>query len=526
MRSRRRTVNAVSFVAAFVIACTPDDQQPRDATVSVANEPSAITTGCMPQTFGLPCDPDGAGALTECQGVCWVYFSQYAPFTPYATCLPATQVAQSNEQKLCGNTSGTACSGAGVGKCVGSSCVPLTNPSDSDGHACRPSGDAHVCSGVCSSGSCTYAGGCPTGRNFMFYGQMLPTCHYRACDVLAPSVPSGCKNFKLAENTTCSDSNLCTVGENVPQYNLFSELCSADGECKSGPPKSCSDGNDCTADSCSPSMGCDFIPIATGPCNDGNACTAPDTCSYGMCVAGPALDCDDGDACTADSCNAANGCLHAPKNCDDNDACTSDSCSVPSGACLNTPIPNCPNDAGTDATTGGAGGSAGEGIAGAGGTAGANTGGAAGSATGGAAGSATGGSAGSGTGGAAGSTTGGAAGSTTGGAAGSTTGGAAGSTTGGEGGSATGGGAGSAMAGAGGSSGSASGGVDAGTGGARPDGGGGNDGCGCRLPVRSRSSEPWLLAVLFVAVLRRRHRAVHRRVHLDCPRSKDEPIDA
>ena len=78
------------------------------------------------------------------------------------------------------------------------------------------------------------------------------------------------------------------------------------------------------------------------PCNDGNACTAPDVCTAGVCVGGPALGCNDGNVCTTDTCAPATGCVHTPNTlaCNDGNPCTSgDACAA--GACVGTPIPGC-----------------------------------------------------------------------------------------------------------------------------------------------------------------------------------------
>jgi len=51
-------------------------------------------------------------------------------------------------------------------------------------------------------------------------------------------------------------------------------------------------------------------------CDDGDPCTTPDSCSGGVCAAGPARDCDDSNECTEDTCDAGDlgadedGCVH------------------------------------------------------------------------------------------------------------------------------------------------------------------------------------------------------------------------
>ena len=128
----------------------------------------------------------------------------------------------------------------------------------------------------------------------------------------------------------CSDNNVCNG----------IETCVAT-VCQPGTPLVCSDGNDCTTDSCNPVSGC-FFSNNTNPCSDGDACTANDTCAGGVCVPGAAVNCDDGNVCTDDSCDSGIGCVHAANtgSCDDSSLCTTgDVCS--GGTCSGTPV-GCP----------------------------------------------------------------------------------------------------------------------------------------------------------------------------------------
>jgi hypothetical protein len=114
---------------------------------------------------------------------------------------------------------------------------------------------------------------------------------------------------------TCTDNNACTVGD----------AC-ADGVCVPGPAPNCADGTTCTIDSCLSTTGCINFPIA-GTCDDGNPCTTNDRCVIGVCV-GDAPNCDDQNPCTDDGCNAF-GCAYTPNTlpCGDGDPCTTgDTC--------------------------------------------------------------------------------------------------------------------------------------------------------------------------------------------------------
>jgi hypothetical protein len=128
----------------------------------------------------------------------------------------------------------------------------------------------------------------------------------------------------------CEDGDACTYGETCQE-----------GDCLGGQALNCSDGNDCTGDSCDPLTGCTNLPVG-GECTDGNACTYPDFCAEGICTSGVALDCDDSNPCTQDSCNPDKGCVHVPIGgiCDDDNACTTgDHCE--GGICIPGPALDC-----------------------------------------------------------------------------------------------------------------------------------------------------------------------------------------
>ncbi len=123
-----------------------------------------------------------------------------------------------------------------------------------------------------------------------------------------------CDQFKLA-GPSCSDDNLCTVGDHCDSGFCIGAL------------NDCDDGNACSIDSCDKVLGCLHNPATDGSaCSDGNLCTGPDACSSGACV-GPTVNCDDKNSCTTElACSPKVGCQHVPlavgTSCDDGDACT------------------------------------------------------------------------------------------------------------------------------------------------------------------------------------------------------------
>ena len=123
--------------------------------------------------------------------------------------------------------------------------------------------------------------------------------------------------------TTCNaDSDGCTL-----------DTCQS-GTCVVGGAPDCSAEDDqCNEGVCSStgpnSYTCVKSPLPDGTtCNDGLFCTDPDTCQEGTCT-GPPRDCSDGVDCTVDTCDEANDqCVNTPDDsyCDDENICTDDSC--------------------------------------------------------------------------------------------------------------------------------------------------------------------------------------------------------
>lgn len=130
----------------------------------------------------------------------------------------------------------------------------------------------------------------------------------------------------------------------------------------------CSDGNPCTADSCSDNGVCVHTPDDSATCDDADACTKNERCVGGQCTGGARVHCDDDNVCTDDTCEPTSGCVHTPNAapCDDGDLCTqgdtcvtgtcsggypvictarsqchaAGTCNPASGLCLNPPAPD------------------------------------------------------------------------------------------------------------------------------------------------------------------------------------------
>lgn len=182
--------------------------------------------------------------------------------------------------------------------------------------------DGNVCTvgDRCSAGACT-AGSprvCASDNN---------SCTSDAC-----VVGQGCVYAPLPNNSTCSDSNACTVNDKC-----------VGGACQPGAAANCDDGNVCTNDGCNAEFGC-FNAPKVGSCLDNTVCTTASACSNGTCVGTTFLDCDDGNPCTVDSCDPVQGCKRVNVAngtvCNDGDACTTgESCQT--GVCVPQTAVNC-----------------------------------------------------------------------------------------------------------------------------------------------------------------------------------------
>ncbi|MCB9740187.1 MAG: DUF1566 domain-containing protein [Deltaproteobacteria bacterium] len=181
-------------------------------------------------------------------------------------------------------------------------------------------------------------------------------CRSTACD----PADGQCMVTLLPVGTVCADPKTCQP----------KQICSQDGTCAACSGVLCDDADDCTADSCDPSLGCVHLSLdSTGTtllsCDDGNVCSTADRCIKGNCV-GVTKDCSDANACTADACDPALGCVYGtsgaatcddgsactigdfcvqtvcvpgpkPADCDDGSPCTTDLC-IPQAGCLYVPV--------------------------------------------------------------------------------------------------------------------------------------------------------------------------------------------
>jgi hypothetical protein len=102
----------------------------------------------------------------------------------------------------------------------------------------------------------------------------------------------GCSHTSLGTGLACSDGDACTQADACIR-----------GDCISGTTVSCDDTNPCTVDSCDSLTGCKHQPVGDGlSCAGPSPCSSLDVCQGGVCIGHGAQICSDGKECTVDSC--------------------------------------------------------------------------------------------------------------------------------------------------------------------------------------------------------------------------------
>ncbi|MDP6942937.1 MAG: hypothetical protein QF464_02210, partial [Myxococcota bacterium] len=219
--------------------------------------------------------------------------------------------------------------------CLEGLCSGDTNPScqclgDED---CAEFEDGDLCNGtlLCEGGACVV----DPLTVVACTDETGDACTISAC------VPEtgGCTTAPAPNGAPCSDGSKCTQADHC-----------AEGQC-TGEPTNCDDGDVCTADSCSPTIGCTYAYNLTF-CDDGNDCTYLDTCLIGFCVGIQDEDCvcgsdgdcaefEDGDLCNGTLSCQGNKCVVDPDTvvvCGDggDPTCGGSTCAPESGECVST----------------------------------------------------------------------------------------------------------------------------------------------------------------------------------------------
>ena len=177
------------------------------------------------------------------------------------------------------------------------------------------------------------------------------------CTADTCTTDAGCQYVPTNQGGECIPVDVCEVNG----------VCLDDGNCKGTDLATipaldggCDDGNGCTLDACVevellPT--CDYQPDPAGVFDDGNACTDGDYCDGMVQTPGELVDCSDGFDCTADSCDSQTGeCSSVADDglCNDDIDCTVDSCDVDTAeqasGCVNVPDDGLCADDGNDCT--------------------------------------------------------------------------------------------------------------------------------------------------------------------------------
>lgn len=202
-----RAASAAAVVGALACSTGPRPSQssaaqaaPETHKPTTSKVESAIASNCRLSTVGLPCDPDGAGDATECQGVCWI------DDAAFVSCLPVAQVnltVTDLNGRICGDVEGRDCGQS----CENGACVEKNARL---GTACRPNNNSSTCEGVC-----TLIGGEPACDEITVcsnVGISADGCSLTACNF--ESYEDGCIEYTL-ENSVCEASQVPVIEAGV-----------------------------------------------------------------------------------------------------------------------------------------------------------------------------------------------------------------------------------------------------------------------------------------------------------------------
>ncbi len=276
---------------------------------------------------GKPCDDNNPCTLEEVcsKSVCAAKLLNMCSDGNICTldfCEPATGCLHKSLSNGTGCDDGDVCNGNAF--CTKASCIVGQPPDCDDGNPCTIdkcdpiTGCSHAAhTGECTDGNaCTIQDGCASGS---CVGKALNCDDDNPCTFDGCSIDTGC----VSQPTPgfCSDGDLCTVDD----------TCSV-GVCI-GQKKDCDDGKPCSVDACDAGA-CTHHDSASEDtaCEDGNACTLGDICQGGVCKSGVTIDCSDGNDCTDDTCDTTSGFCKSVDNakpCDTGTGC------MVNGACSN-----------------------------------------------------------------------------------------------------------------------------------------------------------------------------------------------
>lgn len=183
-------VGSIGCASPVSLARSKQDEGPASQLGNVGEK---LTSVCRLETVGLPCDPDGDGSATECEGLCWV--DDAAEVSCLA--LAAVNLVETDlNGRICGDELGRDCSRS----CENGECVEKNARL---GTACRPGPNSTSCDGVC-----TLADGEPVCDEVSVCDEVAISedgCVLTACNF--ESFEQGCTTVELS-NPVCEASQV------------------------------------------------------------------------------------------------------------------------------------------------------------------------------------------------------------------------------------------------------------------------------------------------------------------------------
>lgn len=311
--------------------CTTDGCDP---TKGVTHAPKPAGTTCEPQD---KCGGEGScSANGQCQSGAPPNLDDGNPCT-VDSCdanggvrhVPVPSGTSCDDGNLCNGTSACNTSGA---------CLPGTPPVVDDQNPCTvdscnaTNGVTHLPVGAgtpCSDGNTCNGDESCNGDGQCAIAAPPPLDDGNPCTIDTCQPQGGVQHVAAPTGTPCGDSDMCNGNEQ----------CDAAGACRPGPPASLDDGNPCTIDSCVPGSGVAHVAAPAGTqCPDADACNGTEQCSAnGQCAAASAPSLDDGNPCTVDACSPTLGVTHTPASagtsCADTNPCNGNEACDAGGQC-------------------------------------------------------------------------------------------------------------------------------------------------------------------------------------------------
>ncbi len=240
---------------------------------------------------------------------------------PVLGCRTANRVGECDDQDPC----------TGEDTCLGGQCIGLGDGCDDDDPCTIDS---------CMDGECVHTPSDASCDDGLFCNGT------ESCDPVLGCVSSGnpCTGGPVCQNTCVEATQSCMspLGTPCPSDGIpcTDDVCDGSGSCGVPNHNACDDGNACTVNSCNPSTGCQFNPVACGPsdgccppgCSSGSDpdCAAGPVCGNDICEIGGGEDCQN---CSSDCNSVTSGPMENRYCCGDNVDCGDSRCTGNGNTC-------------------------------------------------------------------------------------------------------------------------------------------------------------------------------------------------